>query len=216
MSCEALCTKSFLMLATLVCNLVIPAFALRQFFENFFFFAKRGCNFASFGRKFLSGWHCFTTLPLDRVANLTMPQSNPTTDMDGCCGVSTSRSVWTEAYHLPQDWLTVTLLGSPQDVSRFAVAHPSQFRQFDAPVLVVYLKSLRDTRLAFLLELRKVGSLLKEVCVRTIQVLQRLLQGLRGHVGEKRMFQFPVGQQGTQLGVALTLLFLLIAFTVEG
>jgi hypothetical protein len=29
-----------------------------------------------------------------------------------------------------------------------------------------------------------------------------LLQGLRGHVGEKRMFQFPVGQQGTQLGIA--------------
>jgi hypothetical protein len=43
-----------------------------------------------------------------------------------------------------------------------------------------------------------------------------LLQGLRGHLGEKRMFQFPVGQQGTQLGVAQTLLFLLIAFAVEG
>jgi len=55
-----------------------------------------------------------------------------------------------------------------QDVSRFAVAHPSQFRQFDAPVLVVYLESLRDTkalRLAFLLELGKAGSLLKVVCV---------------------------------------------------
>ena len=61
MSCEALCTKSFLTLATLVCNLVIPAFALRHLFENFFFFAKRRCNFASFGRKLLSGWHWFTT-----------------------------------------------------------------------------------------------------------------------------------------------------------
>src|ERR1700685_1981350 len=114
MLCEALCTKSFLTLATLVCNLVIPAFALRHLFENFSFFAKRRCRFASFGRKFLSGWQWSTTLPLDRVANLTIPQSNPTADMDGCCGVSTSRSVWTEAYHLPQDWLTVTLLGSPR------------------------------------------------------------------------------------------------------
>ena len=35
-----------------------------------------------------------------------------------------------------------------QDVARFAVAHPSQFRQFDAPVLVVYLESLRIRKLS--------------------------------------------------------------------
>ncbi len=49
---EALCTKSFLILATFVCNLLIQAFALRQFFENFFLRAMRRCDFATFDRNF--------------------------------------------------------------------------------------------------------------------------------------------------------------------
>src|SRR6267378_4625338 len=90
---ETLCTKSFLMLATFVCNLAIQAFALRQFFENFFFLVMRRCSFPNFGRNFLSGWHWSTTWPLDSATKLTTPQSKPTADVDGCCGISTSRSV---------------------------------------------------------------------------------------------------------------------------
>jgi hypothetical protein len=37
------------------------AFALRQFFENFFFLVMRRCSFPNFGRNFLSGWHWSTT-----------------------------------------------------------------------------------------------------------------------------------------------------------
>src|SRR5690606_29472495 len=39
-----------------------------------------------------------------------MPMSMPTIEVDGCAGVSTSRSVWMLTNHLPQDWLTVTFL----------------------------------------------------------------------------------------------------------
>src|SRR6201987_4010671 len=64
---ETLCRKSFLMLATRVCNLVIRAFAFRQFFENFFLRGKRRSNFANFGRNFFNGWHgSVTTAPRGR------------------------------------------------------------------------------------------------------------------------------------------------------
>src|SRR2546430_13978772 len=102
MSFEDWCRKSFLMLAIFECNLATRAFALRQFLLNLFLRAMRRCSFASFGRSFLSGWHWPTTSPLDRVTKLTTPQSIPTADVDGCCGVGTSRSVWMDTNHLPQ------------------------------------------------------------------------------------------------------------------
>ena len=55
-----------------------------------------------------------------------------------------------------------------------AVAHPTKFRQFDASVLIVHLEALRDTKalsLTFLLKLGEVGSLLKEICVRSFEIL---------------------------------------------
>jgi hypothetical protein len=52
MSFETLCRKSFLMLATLVCNWVMCAFTFRQLFENFIFRAMRRCHFANLGRNF--------------------------------------------------------------------------------------------------------------------------------------------------------------------
>src|SRR5205814_10423710 len=57
---------------------------------------------------------------------------------------------------------------------RFAIAHPTYLRQFDAPVPVVYLEALRDSEtlaLTFLLELRELRALLKEVAVGALQVL---------------------------------------------
>jgi hypothetical protein len=72
----------FLMLATRVCNLVIRAFAFRQFFENYLLRAKRRCNFANFGRNFFKGWHGSTTSPSDSVAKFTTPQSMPTADIE--------------------------------------------------------------------------------------------------------------------------------------
>src|ERR1700739_1902738 len=68
---ETLCRKSFLMLATRACNLVIRAFAFRQFFENFFLRAKRRSNFANLGRNFLKGWHGSMTSPSDSVCEVS-------------------------------------------------------------------------------------------------------------------------------------------------
>ena len=105
-----------------------------------------------------------------------------------------------------------------EDVLRLVVAHPTKFRQFDAPVLVVYLEPLGHTEtlpLSFLLELREVGSLLKEVCVGSFEILQGLLQGLRWHIGQKLVLHFPVGQQGTQSSVAQTHFLFRIAFDVK-
>src|SRR5438876_11510556 len=67
MSFEDWCRKSFLMLAMRWCNLAIPAFTFFQLLENFFFGAIRRCNFANFGKHFLSGWHCSRYSPSDRV-----------------------------------------------------------------------------------------------------------------------------------------------------
>jgi hypothetical protein len=114
MSFETLCRKSFLTLAILVCNLVIQAFAFRQFLLNFFFRAMRRCSLASFGKNLFSGWHCCTTSPLESVTKLTTPQSSPMADVERCCGGSTSRSVWMATYHLPHDSRTVTLLAAPR------------------------------------------------------------------------------------------------------
>jgi hypothetical protein len=61
-----------------------------------------------------------------------------------------------------------------EDVLRLAVAHPTKFRQFDASVLIIHLETLRDTKalaLTFLLKLGEVGSLLKEICVRSFEIL---------------------------------------------
>jgi hypothetical protein len=60
-----------------------------------------------------------------------------------------------------------------EEVLRFAVAHPTKFRQFDTSVVVVCLETLRDPKtlsLTFLLELGKIGTLLKKVCVRTLKI----------------------------------------------
>src|SRR6267143_4661015 len=113
MSFEDLCRKSFLMLAILLCNLVIRAFALRQFLLNLILRVMRRCNCASFGRSIFNGWHWSTTSPLDRVTKLTTPQSIPTADVEGCCGVVTSRSLWMDTNHLPQDSLIVMFFASP-------------------------------------------------------------------------------------------------------
>jgi hypothetical protein len=61
----------------------------------------------------------------------------------------------------------------------------------------------------------QVGSLLKEVCVGSFEILQGLLQGLRWHIGQKLVLHFPVGQQGTQSSVAQTLFLFLMAFYVK-
>lgn len=106
----------------------------------------------------------------------------------------------------------------PEDVLRLAVAHPAEFRQFDTSVLVVYLKTLRDAKtftLALLFELRKVASLLKEVRVRPFQIFECLLQRLRWYLRQKFVLHLPVGQPGTQFGVAETLLSVLVAFDGE-
>src|SRR6267143_2261585 len=101
---------------------------------------------------------------------------------------------------------------------RLAVAHPAHLRDFDTSVLVVYLEALRNSvtlTLTFLLELRKVSSFLKEVCVRSFQVLQRLLQRLRWYVGQELVLHLPVWQESAQASVAQSLFLLLVAFDVE-
>src|SRR5260370_35259633 len=113
MSFEDWCTKSFLMLAIFECNLTTRAFALRQFLLNLILRAMRRCNFASFSRNFLSGWHWPTTSPLDRVTKLTTPQSIPTADLDGCCGVVPSRACCMATNHLPRDSLWGSFFASP-------------------------------------------------------------------------------------------------------
>src|SRR5258708_9308437 len=66
------------------------------------------------------------------------------------------------------------ILSFTQHLLRFAIAHPTHPPQFDAPVPVVYLDALRHSRtlaLPFLLHLREVRALLKEVVVGALQVL---------------------------------------------
>ena len=67
MSCEALCTKSFLIWAILLCNLVILAFAFFQLLDHFFLPASRRSSFASFGKNRLSGCNWSSYSPSDRV-----------------------------------------------------------------------------------------------------------------------------------------------------
>ncbi len=72
--------------------------------------------------------------------------------------------------------------GFAQNVLRFAVAHPTKFRQFDASVLIVRLEALRDTKtlsLALLFELGETGTFLKTVCVGSLKIFEGLLQCLR-------------------------------------
>ena len=55
-----------------------------------------------------------------------------------------------------------------------AVAHPTEFGQLDASVLLVYLEALGDAKtfpLPFLLELGEVGCFPKEVAVGTFEIL---------------------------------------------
>src|SRR3989440_9316379 len=66
------------------------------------------------------------------------------------------------------------ILSFTQHLLRFAIAQPTYLRQFDAPVPVVYREALRDPEtlaLTFLLELRELRALLKEVAVGALQVL---------------------------------------------
>src|SRR5437660_12809185 len=62
MSCEALCTKSFLIWAILLCNLVILAFAFFQLLDHFFLPASRRSCFASFCKYRLSVCNWFSYL----------------------------------------------------------------------------------------------------------------------------------------------------------
>src|SRR5258708_37796067 len=66
------------------------------------------------------------------------------------------------------------ILSFTQHHLRFAIAHPTYLRQFDAPVPVVYLEALRDSEtltLTFLLELWEVRALLTDVAVGALQGL---------------------------------------------
>ena len=57
MSFEALCTKSFLIWAILLCNLVILAFAFLQLLGHFFLPASCRSSFANFGKNFLNAYN---------------------------------------------------------------------------------------------------------------------------------------------------------------
>ena len=55
----------------------------------------------------------------------------------------------------------------------------------------------------------------REVCVRSFQVLQRLLQRLRWYVGQELVLPLPVWQESAQARVAQSLFLFLVAFDVE-
>ena len=66
-SFDDLCTKSFLMLAILLCNFETLNLGFFQFFENFFLRLRTRCNFATFTANCRSGDNCSSYSPFDRV-----------------------------------------------------------------------------------------------------------------------------------------------------
>ncbi len=86
------------------------------------------------------------------------------------------------------------VLGNSKNVSAVALPHPTQFGQLDTSVGLVYFKALRKPQTlsrAFAFEAGEVCTFFKEVFIRTLQVFERMLQGLRGGLFEPREFPFP-------------------------
>ena len=86
------------------------------------------------------------------------------------------------------------VLGNSKNVSAVAIPHPTQFGQLDTSVGLVYFKALRKPQTfsrAFAFEAGEVCAFFKEVFIRTLQVFERMLQGLRGGLFEPREFPFP-------------------------
>jgi hypothetical protein len=72
----------------------------------------------------------------------------------------------------------------------------------DTPVLAVDLKSLREAKsptLVFLLELRKVGSLLKEVRVRTLKIFEACCNACAGTSDRNGCSIFQLGSKAQSL-----------------
>jgi len=111
--------------------------------------------------------------------------------------------------HLPQVWLTGDVLRHAEHGPTAAITQPAQLGQEDAAVGLVELDLLRvwvaeAVAPALLLETREVGALGKEVGIRPLQVLERLLQRMDGRIRQPCRLRAvaPLGEQLAQPGVA--------------
>ena len=69
--------------------------------------------------------------------------------------------------------------------------------------------------MALLVEVRKVGSLVEEVCIGSLQIFQRLLQRLRRGIGKSRVRGLPAWQQSAHARITEPLSFVFVALLVQ-
>ena len=62
---------------------------------------------------------------------------------------------------------------------------------------------------------RKVGSLVEEVCIGSLQIFQRLLQRLRRGIGKPRVRSLPAWQQSAHARITEPLFFVFVALLVQ-
>ena len=97
------------------------------------------------------------------------------------------------------------VLDRAKNVPAVAIAQPAELWQEDPAVGLIQLEPLRETETVSeptLFETRIVGPLLEEVGECAIQILERVLQGLRGRISEPSKLAFPCGKQVCHFHVA--------------